>query len=410
MKFFHAADIHLDSPLRNLALEDPTQLERIRRATRDAFRTLVDRCIEERVSLLLLVGDLFDKDNPNMQMVHFLRHELGRLAGAAIRVVMVKGNHDADNRIGRFLDLPSNTTLLDDANPQQVTFPDLGVAVTGQSFPPGPVTENLALTYPPPLPGFFNIALLHTSLSGSPDHDPYAPCSLNDLVSRGYDYWALGHIHKRETLSRDPAVVYPGNLQGRHAKETGPKGALLAEIEGSRLLSLDFIAMDVVRWHSLQIDMTGIEETATLAKTVRRELDSVLQRSDGRPAAVRVTFSGRSMMTGSVLDRPETLRSWLLEVAAELTLDDLWIEKVRFEKDRESDRPVAGMDSDFAAILAEVVQEQDALKASLDSELAALRRSLPEELRDEVESGGARDPCALLPALLEILYGQEGAS
>ncbi|KGA93586.1 metallophosphoesterase family protein [Leptospirillum ferriphilum] len=410
MKFFHASDIHLDSLLRNLALDEPEQIGRIRHATRDAFGTLVDRCIEEKVSLLLLVGDLFDRDNPNMQIVRFLRHELGRLDREGIRVVIVKGNHDADNRIGRFLDLPSNAVVLDDARPQQLAFPDLGVAVTGQSFSPGPVTENLALAYPPPLPGFFNIALLHTSLSGYTEHEPYAPCSLNDLQARKYDYWALGHIHKREILSRDPAIIYPGNLQGRNAKETGPKGAMCVEVEGNRIISLDFVPLDVVRWHSLQIDSTGIRETAILAKTVRQKLEEVLQLSDGRPAAVRVTFSSRSSLTGSVLDRPESLRSWVLEVASELSLDDLWIEKVRVERPQERDRPVSRLDSDFAAVLAEVLQNPDALKASLDVELASLRRNLPEELRDEVDSGTASDPSSLLPSLLERLYGQEGLS
>ena len=406
MRFFHAADIHLDSPLRNLVLEEPAQVERIRRATRDAFRGLIDRALEEDVSLLLLVGDLFDKDNPNMQMVHFLRHELARLAERGIRVVIVKGNHDADNRIGRFLDLPSNTVVLDDSAPQQMAFPDLGVAVTGQSFRPGPVTENLALSYPPPLPGLFNIAMLHTSLSGSLDHDPYAPCTLIDLLSRNYDYWALGHIHQGEILSRDPAVVYPGNLQGRHAKETGPKGAMLAETDGNRLISLDFVPLDVIRWHGVSVDLTGIGDPGELATALRREFEDVRRTSEGRPSAVRVTLSGRSSLSPSLLDRPESVRHLVLEVAAEVSLDDLWVEKVRREDRRDIEHPEAVVDSDFAAILSEVVQDREALHSALDNDLTALVRLLPEELRDEIAQTTA-DPASLLPPLLERLYGPE---
>ena len=407
MKFFHAADIHLDSPLRNLALEDPAQVERIRRATREAFRGLIDRSIEEEVSLLLLAGDLFDKDNPNMQMVHFLRHELARLAEHDIRVVIVKGNHDADNRIGRFLELPSNTVVLDDSAPQQVAFPDLGVAVTGQSFRPGPVTGNLALSYPPPLPGLFNIALLHTSLSGSPDHDPYAPCTLSDLLSRGYDYWALGHIHQGEVLSRDPAVVYPGNLQGRHAKETGPKGAMLAETDGVRLVSLDFVPMDVFRWSPVSVDLSGIRDPGELATVLRGKFEELRRTAEGRPSAVRVTLSGRSSLPSFLLDRPDALRHLVLEVAAEVSLDDLWIEKVRRETRREIEHPEAVVDSDFAAILSEVVQDREALHSALDNDLSALVRLLPEELREEISRTGAADPASLLPVLLEVLYGPE---
>ena len=407
MKFLHAADIHLDSPLRNLALEDPAQVERIRRATREAFRSLVDRSIEEGVSLLLLAGDLFDKDNPNMQMVHFLRYELARLAERDIRVVIVKGNHDADNRIGRFLELPSNTVVLDDSAPQQVAFPDLGVAVPGQSFPPGPVTGNLALSYPPPLPGLFNIAMLHTSLSGSPDHDPYAPCTLSDLLSRGYDYWALGHIHQREVLSRDPAVVYPGNLQGRHAKETGPKGAMLAETDGVRLVSLDFVPLDVIRWHPVSVDLTRIDDPAELATVLRGKFEEVRRTSEGRPSAVRVTLSGHTSLPSFLPDRPEPVRHLVLVVAAEVSLDDLWIEKVRRETRRENGRSETVVDSDFAAILSEVIQDQESFQAALDDDLTALVRLLPEELRDEIAQTRAADPAALLPALLEVLYGPE---
>jgi DNA repair exonuclease SbcCD nuclease subunit len=406
MKFFHAADIHLDSPLRNLALEDPAQVERIRRATREAFRGLIDRALEEEVSLLLLVGDLFDKDNPNMQMVHFLRHELARLAERDIRVVIVKGNHDADNRIGRFLELPANTVVLDDSAPQQVAFPDLGVAVTGQSFRPGPVTGNLALSYPPPLPGLFNIAMLHTSLSGSPDHDPYAPCTLSDLLSRGYDYWALGHIHQGGVLSRDPAVVYPGNLQGRHAKETGPKGAMLAETDGVRLISLDFVPLDVIRWHPVSVDLTGIGDPGELATVLRGKFEEVRRTSEGRPSAVRVALSGRSSLPSFLLDRSESVRKLVLEVAAEVSLDDLWIEKVRRETRQETGRPEAVVDSDFAAILSEVVQDRETLRAALDDDMTALVRLLPEELRDEIAQTTA-DPASLLPPLLELLYGPE---
>ncbi|MCL4484760.1 MAG: DNA repair exonuclease [Nitrospirae bacterium] len=408
MKFFHAADIHLDSPLRSLALEDQDQLARIRRATREAFSALVDRAIEEKVSLLLLAGDLYDHDNPNMQVVHFLRRELSRLADHGIRVVIVRGNHDAANRISRHLDLPANTTVFSDRAPETMVLEEHGVAVTGQSFAPGPVTQNLALAYPPPRPGLFNIALLHTSLAGSPDHDSYAPCTLPDLVARGYDYWALGHIHRREILSRDPAVVFPGNLQGRHAKETGPKGAMLAETDGARLTALDFVPLDVVRWHLLPLDLSGLVQPRELGDPLRRGLESALRESDGRPAAVRVILTGRSSLPGAFLDSPEQVRQLVLEVAAEVALEDLWIERVRFDFRREAIREVAGPDDDFAAVLSEVARDREALAAALADDLSPFRRALPEELREELDASPVlADPASLLPVLSDLLYRGE---
>lgn len=409
MKFFHAADIHLDSPLRSLVLEDPGQLSRIRRATRDAFSALVDRAIEKEVSLLLLAGDLYDHDNPNMQVVHFLRRELSRLADHGIRVVIVRGNHDAANRISRHLDLPPNTTVLSDQFPETVILKEYGVAVTGQSFAPGNVSQNLALAYPPPRPGHFNIALLHTSLSGSPDHDVYAPCTLLDLAARGYDYWALGHIHKREILSSDPAVVFPGNLQGRHAKETGPKGAMLAETDGVRLTALDFIPLDVVRWHQLPVEISGLVEVRELAGPLRDGLEAALRESDGRPAAVRVIMTGRASLPGAFLDSPEQVRQLVLDVAAEVSLEDLWIERVRLDLRREEVVAGEGPDADFAAILSEVARDPEALAAALAGDLSLLRRALPEELREELDGSPLlAEPACLLPVLLDLLYRGEG--
>ncbi len=239
MKFVHAADIHLDSPLQALALQDAAQIARMRRATRDAFERMIELCIDQQVAFIVLAGDLYDHDCPNMQIAMFLRNQLARLETQGIRVVIKKGNHDADNKITSALALPGNTRILSDRQPETICLDDLPVrvAIHGQSFKPGPVTENLAASYPAPLKGYFNVGVLHTSLAGSADHDIYAPCRLEDLTTRGYGYWALGHIHKHAALARDPWVVYPGNLQGRHAKETGPKGCILVEVEDARVAS-----------------------------------------------------------------------------------------------------------------------------------------------------------------------------
>src|SRR5215475_5396449 len=185
MKFVHAADLHLDSPLLALSRQDARQVERMRRATREAFERLVDLCIDQQVALLLIAGDLYDHDCPNMQIAVFLRKELRRLEQKGIRVVIIKGNHDADNKITSALALPPNTRVLGERKPETIVFDDLAVriAVHGQSLRAGPVPENLAVSYPAPLRGYYNIGLLHTSLAGAADHDPYAPCTLEELTT-----------------------------------------------------------------------------------------------------------------------------------------------------------------------------------------------------------------------------------
>src|SRR5690606_2935920 len=99
----------------------------------------------------------------------------------------------------------------------------------------------------------FNIGLLHTCATGRAGHEPYAPCRLSTLLSKGYDYWALGHVHQREVLHEHPWVVFPGNLQGRHMKEVGEKGATIVDVEAGRVVDVQHRALDVVRFAQREV-------------------------------------------------------------------------------------------------------------------------------------------------------------
>ena len=97
----HAADIHLDSPLRSLALRDPALAELIGNATRQAFVGIVDLCLAEQVDALLLAGDLYDGEQTSMKTARFLAEQIRRLHEAGIRVFIIRGNHDALSRSPR---------------------------------------------------------------------------------------------------------------------------------------------------------------------------------------------------------------------------------------------------------------------------------------------------------------------
>jgi len=208
MKFVHAADPHIDSPMKGLAAYPGAPVEAMRGATRQAFESLVDMCIAEQADLLLIAGDVYDGDWKDFSTGLYLRSQLARLREQGIQVVMIRGNHDAASVITRNLKLPGIHVLHHD-RPDSVVLDELGVVVHGQSFANRSVTENLAAGYPAPLPGLVNIGLLHTCLGGYADHANYAPCALEQLAGHGYDYWALGHIHERSVLHTDPYVV-PG--------------------------------------------------------------------------------------------------------------------------------------------------------------------------------------------------------
>lgn len=321
--FLHAADLHLDSPLRGLDAAAPA--ERIRDASRQALANLVTLAEERQVAFVLLAGDLYDGDWKDWRTGQFLAQQLARLTRAGIEVVAISGNHDAEQVLTKKLSIPG---MLRAAKPETRRLRSVPVAVHGQSFATPAVTDNLALAYPEPVDGLFNIGLLHTAC-GSGEHANYAPCSVADLARRGYDYWALGHVHTRSVLSEDPWVVFPGNIQGRHVKEEGSKGATLVTVDGRRVL-LEHQALDVLRWLRLDVDATGAAGTEAALERVRLALDVAVLQAEERMLAVRITLRGDCPAHADLARSPDAILQEVRVVAAEVAgPDELWIEDVR---------------------------------------------------------------------------------
>ena len=232
MRFIHAADIHLDSPLSGLAAYPDAPAAQLRNATRDAFCELINRAIEEQVDFMVIAGDLYDGSWRDHNTGIFFCREMGRLRRAGIAVFVLFGNHDAESEMTRKLELPDNVRCFATQKPQTFTLDTLGVVLHGQSFRHKETTDNLAAAYPPPVAGYYNIGVLHTALEGHTAHANYAPCSRAELHARGYQYWALGHVHEFAQWDGPSIIVFPGNLQGRHIRETGRRGAVLVEVDG----------------------------------------------------------------------------------------------------------------------------------------------------------------------------------
>jgi len=297
-KFIHAADVHLDSPLRGLSRYESAPEESIRDACRRAFENLVDLAIDEKVSFVLLAGDLYDGDWKDYSTGIFLSRQMGRLGNHGILVYTVAGNHDAANRITKALDNPANMTMLSSRKAETIKIDDLAVAIHGRSFGKQHVDENLAAGFPAAEKGMFNIGLLHTSLDGREGHAVYAPCSQDDLRSRGYPYWALGHIHKQEFVSEDPWIVFPGCIQGRHIKETGAKGCVLVTVEDNAVNSVKKCPLEVLRWVNCRVDLTDAAEKKEVIERTRRSIENELDSADGRPVAMRIRFEGAAPVSG----------------------------------------------------------------------------------------------------------------
>ncbi len=314
-QFIHAADIHLDSPLRGLVTFECAPVERIRIATREAFRNLVQLAIDEDVAFVLIAGDLWDGDWPDSAPGLFFIQQAARLGRAGIPIFVIKGNHDAENKLTSAIrHWPENVTFFSHKKPHTIKLEKWNVAIHGQSFGQQQVTQDLSEDYPAPVAGAFNIGLLHTCLEdGTTD---YAPACIDRLAAHGYDYWALGHIHQRQDFSRNGVhIEFPGNLQGRSIRETGPKGCSLVTVDDDHTVTSRFEPLDVVRWQELSV----VTDDSGLERDVREALEKAVGDSDGRLLAVRLQVIG-SVAAG------QALRDRLDAVAVEV--GDVWLEKI----------------------------------------------------------------------------------
>jgi exonuclease SbcD len=405
MKFVHAADIHLDSPLRGLERYEGAPVEEIRGATRRAFENLVDLCLSESADLLIIAGDLYDGEWRDYNTGLFFIRQVTRLTRDGVKVVWVRGNHDAASQITKRLSLPDGAFELETRKAQTLLFGDLGVAVHGQSYGKRDVTVDLAAGYPDARSDLFNLGILHTALDGREGHDAYAPCSVDRLVERGYDYWALGHVHKREIVCQDPWIVFPGNLQGRHARETGAKGATLVTVEDGSVASLEERELDVVRWSDCLVDVSEATSAHEVVERVRAALEAEAEPVGDRLLAARVQLRGRS---GADSELRSDLARWRgeIRVAAMDTGVSIWVEKIVFETQPDIDVDALMEGDDPIANLVRAVRgaaEDDGALSEIIESLESLRTKLPAEYRQlpEAIDLGSRE------GVTELLRGVE---
>lgn len=400
MKFIHAADIHLDSPLTGLSAYADAPTELLRTATRDAFSNLMSAAIDEQVDFMIIAGDLYDGNWKDYNTGVFFSREMGRLNAAGVPVFIVYGNHDADSEMTKRLTLPPNVVAFGSNRPHTHRIQALRVALHGQSFKHAATTDNLAIAYPAPIAGWLNIGVLHTALEGYAAHASYAPCALAELAAKGYDYWALGHVHEYAVLDTDPWVVFPGNLQGRHIRECGARGAVMATIEDGRISTVERLITDVLRWQRLAVDVSAAEDLAAAVQCVAGALRHMLeQQATDRPVALRVVLNGRSGAHGDLFGNEARLRAEVVSLAAAFAGEQLWIEKVRIETTAPLDaaevRARGDAIADLQTLLDHAPNDPEFI-ASLTEDLRQLADRAPHKLAD------------LLPELNAIRRGEVG--
>ncbi|MBF0294846.1 MAG: DNA repair exonuclease [Magnetococcales bacterium] len=401
MKFIHCADIHLDSPLKGLERHEGAPVEEIRNASRQAFATLVSLCLEERADFVLIAGDLFDGAWRDFNTALWFVKQANRLRDANIPLFLARGNHDAQSRFIRHVPLPANVTEFPSTKPATVTLEPLRVAIHGHSFAKPAETANLAARYPAPVAGYYNIGLLHTALDGRPGHASYAPCRKEDLLNKGYDYWALGHVHQWEIVHPGrPWILFPGMPQGRHVRETGAKGCALVTVDDSGGTTVAFRAVDSLRWVVTQVDLAGCVRIEGAMERIRERLAIEVAGADGRIVAVRLLLEGADPLRDDMARRGGEWLDAVRAQALELPGGLVWVERVSFPRSPlPADGPTGIDPTGLEAICRELDDDPEAL-AGLGSEVwDDLRAFLPSAVSEGEDGLRFDDPAWRLDAL-----------
>ncbi len=331
LKFLHCADLHLDSPFQGLQKLEPWLAERCRKAARQAWRNLLDLAEREQVDFVLVAGDVYDGAERRLQAQLVFQDGLQRLARRGIHAYVVHGNHDPlDGRLAT-LRFPDQVTL----------FPGDGVSSAVYRRDGRPLARIHGISYPRKnLPQAFGsgfqrcgdeplqIGLLHCTVGAHGEHESYAPRTLAELAAADLDYWALGHIHLPGVLlERNPTVVYPGCLQGRHVRESGPRGCYLVGAHQGAIQTLDFVELADLRWAAAEVDVGGAEAMDEVRDRANAVCERLRAEGEGRPVLVRLRLVGRTGLCRELLRAGEDLAEFLRERHG-MGLDLVWVERL----------------------------------------------------------------------------------
>ncbi len=386
-RFIHSADVHLDSPMLNLDRYEGAPAGRFREAARGALDNLVELAIKEQASFVIFAGDLYDGECRDINTAIELRRRLAELAKHNIKSFIVQGNHDAASRVTKAfrLEVPEGVHLLPTSHPKTITLDNPRIAIHGQGFETQAVTDNLAVGYPAPVPDHLNVGVLHTNCGGRPGYDNYAPSTVAHLSAKGYDYWALGHIHQQAILHKeDPWIVYPGNLQGRNIRETGPKGCVLVTVDDARIIEVEQRYIDTVRWAHCEIDISSCSDGYSAMATVAERLSQEVGEIGDRLLAARVELKGAAPVHRELSHHPQHWQQQLREMAVDRFDDRVWIEKIRFNTSEPLDlSSIDTPDDSLGDLLRDLsgLKDLDDVLAEIGDELKELKHVLPSDPR-----------------------------
>jgi DNA repair exonuclease SbcCD nuclease subunit len=378
--FIHTADLHLDSPFKGISeVSEEISLE-LADATFKSFNRIIDLCIEKQVDFILIAGDIYDGADRSLRAQLRFRDGLKRLSDAGIKAYIVHGNHDPLDGWSANLEWPENVHIFNGKSVEEVSFEKDGEEIAqiyGISFHNREMKANLTNKFPTisqTKKALFTIGMLHCNVGTNTGHEPYAPCTLHDLITRNFDYWALGHVHKKAIVNDDnPLVIYPGNPQGLHPKETGARGCFLVNVDESGEPTAEFIEVDSIRWfvEALSIDSLCTEQE--LISQIHNCIEKIWKEAEGRSSVCRIILTGRSVLHSSI-----ARKGVLDDILKDIREDEeggkqfVWIESIEDNTNPEIDRKSLLEREDFIGDLVKLFEEF----SHDETKIAELRESL----------------------------------
>jgi exonuclease SbcD len=365
--FLHAADLHLDSPFKGMQRLPSGIFERVRTSTFTALKRLVNIAIQKQVDAVLLSGDLYDGENRSLKAQLLLREELERLHDNGISVFITHGNHDHLAGKWATISWPENVYFFNqDVEAVPVWKNNKLLAfIYGFSYPQRVVLENMVPRYEKKQENVYHVGMLHGTVDGNKNHEPYAPFTIDDLLRKDFHYWALGHIHKGAILHRSPPIIYSGNIQGRHKNEEGEKGCYLVCLKGYDSDLTFFPTADIV-WESDSIDISDIESIDQFLDHMYRRKKQLRFNSEGVCRFLKLTVVGNGALHPYFQDEEKIHELAEMMNDGEENHDNfIWTLALDIKTSNSWDREQLLKESNFISDLLHTVDSYDRFESSL---------------------------------------------
>ncbi|WP_391203751.1 metallophosphoesterase family protein [Psychrobacillus sp. L4] len=335
IRFLHIADLHLDSPFKGISAIPQNRWKDIRESTFQAFTNVIDYAIESKPDFILIVGDIYDGENRSLRAQHLFQKGMEALQTEGIPVFICYGNHDHLSGNWVRFQLPNNVQVFqEEVETKRLNVKGNTVHITGFSYKERHIREAMHAFYPIANGQDIHIGMLHGSVEGNDEHDVYAPFRKNDLISKQYDYWALGHIHKRQILHDEPPIVYPGNTQSRHRNESGLKGFYEVSLTKGHA-DLQFIPSSAFIYDKIEVSCDGIIHANELITRIEESL--IMYRESNGNAIIELTLTNIGKDAEELL-QASTKEEWLSIIQESLSAENHFaiVQQLKFDLPKET--------------------------------------------------------------------------